>query len=147
MGTRKGLTAAQHNFAQVPKADIPRSSFNRSHGLKTAFDASWIIPIFCDEALPGDTMSLNATLFGRLSTPLHPIMDNLYMDTHFFAVPIRLIWENWQKFNGEQLDPDSSTDFLVPEMSPPTDTAYAAMSLSDFMGIPTEVDNITHVVG
>ena len=97
-----------HSFSQVPHADIPRSQFNRSHGLKTTFDAGKLIPIFVDEALPGDTFNLDMAGFGRLATPIHPLMDNLHLETFFFAVPIRLIWDNWQKFNGEQVDPDRS---------------------------------------
>ena len=91
-----------HTFSNVPNVEIPRSSFNRSHGYKTTFDAGWLVPVFVDEALPGDTFNLNMTAFARLATPIFPIMDNLMMDTFFFAVPMRLIWDNWQKFNGEQ---------------------------------------------
>jgi len=79
----------QHTFSQVPRADIPRSSFDRSHGHKTTFDAGLLIPIYLDEALPGDTFNLRMAAFARLATPLHPFMDNLHLDTHFFAVPVR----------------------------------------------------------
>ena len=80
-----------HQFSQVPKAEIERSSFDRSHGLKTTFDAGYLIPIFCDEALPGDTFNVNMTAFARMATPIFPVMDNIYMETFFFACPIRLI--------------------------------------------------------
>ena len=94
-----------HVFSQVPKAEIPRSSFDRSHGYKTTFDAGLLIPIFVDEALPGDTFNLKMTGFARLATPIFPIMDNMYMETHYFSVPMRLVWDNWQRFNGEQKTP------------------------------------------
>src|SRR6188768_284869 len=94
-----------HQFSQVPKAEIPRSSFDRSHGHKTTFDAGYLIPVFVDEALPGDTFNLSMTVFARLATPLHPIMDNLTIDAHFFAVPLRLVWTNFPKFFGEQENP------------------------------------------
>lgn len=74
----------QHLFSQVPKTEIPRSRFNRSHGLKTTFDAGYLVPILVDEVLPGDTFNLKATLFTRVATLISPIMDNLYMDTFFF---------------------------------------------------------------
>lgn len=128
-----------HNFSQVPQAEIPRSSFNRSHGLKTTFDAGKLIPIFADEALPGDTFNLNMAGFGRLATPIHPIMDNMFLETFFFAVPIRLIWDNWQKFNGEQTDPGDSTDFLVPQVPVPAG-GFTNSSLYDYLGLPTEED-------
>lgn len=132
-----------HQFAQVPNAEIPRSSFDRSHGWKGTFDAGWLIPVFIDEALPGDTFNLRMTGFGRLATPIHPFMDNLFIDSFFFAVPNRLIWDNWQKFNGEQTDPDDSTDFIMPTMTSPVG-GYAVGSLSDTFGIPTEVAGLVH---
>ena len=76
-----------HQFSRVPRADIQRSTFNRSHDLKTTFDAGYLVPIFVDEALPGDTFTLNTTAFGRLATPINPIMDNIHIETFFFAVP------------------------------------------------------------
>jgi hypothetical protein len=132
-----------HNFSQVPKADIQRSSFDRSHGVKTTFDAGKLIPILVDEALPGDTFKLNMTAFARLATPINPIMDNMYMDTHFFAVPMRLLWDNWQKFNGEQVDPGDSIDYLIPTTTSPAG-GYAEGSMSDYFGIPTKVAGLEH---
>jgi len=133
-----------HNFSQVPKADIPRSSFDRSCGHKTSFNAGELIPIYVDEALPGDTFNAKLHAFGRLATPIHPFMDNLFVDTHFFAVPIRLIWDNWERFNGAQTDPGDSTDYLVPTMAAPASTGYANSTLSDYMGIPTEIPDLEH---
>jgi len=131
-----------HTFAQVPKVDIQRSSFDRSHGHKTTLDSAGVLyPIFVDEALPGDTFNMNMTAFARLATPIFPIMDNMFMDTQFFAVPIRLVWDNWQKFNGEQIDPGDSTDFLVPQMTAPAG-GYAPLSIHDYMGLPVGVDGV-----
>src|SRR3954468_21620113 len=98
----RNKSVMKHAFSQVPKAEIPRSSFDRSHGLKTTFDSGYLVPVFVDEALPGDTFHLNMTTFSRLATPLHPIMDNLRLDAFFFAVPLRLLWTNFQRFFGEQ---------------------------------------------
>jgi hypothetical protein len=122
-----------HDFSRVPKADIQRSVFNRDHGLKTTFDAGYLIPIFYDEALPGDTFTMNATGFGRLATPINPFMDNMYIETFFFAVPYRLVWSNWQKFCGEQENPGDSTDYLVPTVT----TTVGEETLYDYLGIPT----------
>jgi len=132
-----------HNFSQIPKADIQRSSFDRSHGVKTTFDAGKLIPILVDEALPGDTFKLNMTAFARLATPINPIMDNMYMDTHFFSVPMRLLWDNWQKFNGEQIDPGDSIDYLIPTTTAPAG-GYAEGSMSDYFGIPTKIAGLEH---
>lgn len=132
-----------HSFSRVPRVNIQRSSFNRSHGGKTTFDAGLLVPIFVDEALPGDTFNLRMFGFSRFATPINPIMDNLRMETFFFAVPIRLIWDNWQRFNGEQLNPGDSIDFTVPQMVSPAG-GYDELSLSDYFGIPTKVASLSH---
>jgi len=134
---------SQHSFAEVPNADIPRSTFVRDHGHKTTFDSGYLIPVFLDEALPGDTMNLSMSAFARLSTPLHPFMDNMFVDSFFFSVPMRLVWDNWQKFNGEQIDPGDSTDFLIPQMVSPGG-GYANGTLHDYFGIPTQVAGLSH---
>lgn len=128
-----------HSFSRVPQIDIPRSTFDRSHGYKTTFDAGYLVPFYVDEALPGDTFSLSAAAFARLATPQKPIMDNMIMDTFFFAVPPRLVWDNWERFNGAQDDPEDSTDFEIPQMVGPDVAAggVANGSLSDYFGIPT----------
>lgn len=131
-----------HNFSQVPSAEIQRSSFNRSHGYKTTFNAGYLVPIYVDEALPGDTFALKMSHFARMSTPITPIMDNLFLDTFFFSVPVRLIWDNFRKFMGEQIDPGDSTSFLVPQIEAPAVTGHTIGSLSDYMGIPTGVANL-----
>lgn len=141
---RRLPSTMQHNFAQVPRVEIPRSKFDRSHGLKTTFDAGYLVPIYVDEALPGDTFALQLNAFARLATPLHPFMDNLYLDTFFFAVPIRLIWDNWERFNGAQDNPDDSTDYLVPTMRAPSNGGYEIGSLSDYLTIPTGVPDLEH---
>lgn len=132
---------ARHQFQETPKANIQRSSFNRSHMLKTTFDASSLIPIFCDEVLPGDTFNLRASLFGRLATPQKPIMDNLYLETFFFFVPNRLVWDNWEKFCGAQDNPGDSTDFSIPTRITGSPTVGG---LYDYFGLPTGQANIEH---
>lgn len=129
-----------HSFSQVPEANIPRSVFNRSHGYKTMFNSGLLIPFYVDEALPGDSFNLKATLFARMATPIVPFMDNLYLDVFYFAVPIRLVWDNFQKFMGERPTPSAGvydpTDYLVPTVTSPSG-GFAIESLSDYFGLPT----------
>lgn len=132
-----------HAFSQVPRADIPRSSFDRSHGHKTTFNAGYLVPVFVDEALPGDTFNLSMTGFGRLATPIHPFMDNVYIDSFFFAVPNRLVWDNWERFNGAQDNPEDSTDFVVPTITSPVG-GYGANTIYDYFGLPTEIAGLEH---
>lgn len=125
-----------HQFAMVPRADIPRAAFNIDFTHKTTFDAGYLIPIFCEEVLPGDAFKVHMTAFARLATPIFPIMDNLHMDTFFFFVPNRLVWSNWTKFMGEQENPDDSTSFVVPQHLMPAG-GYVGGSIQDYFGLPT----------
>lgn len=138
---------SSHQFSQVPKAEIPRAQFNRSSTVKTTFDAGKLIPFFCDEVLPGDTFNLKATLVARFTTLAVPIMDNMYLDTQFFFVPNRLLWENWKKFMGEQKNPGDSTDYLVPQLlspvSPSGPAGFENQSLFDYLGVPTQVQGLS----
>lgn len=131
-----------HQFSQVPRADIPRSRFNRSHGYKTTFDAGYLVPFYVDEALPGDTFSCNCSILARLATPIVPIMDNMFLDTFFFAVPIRLIWEHWEQFNGQQDFPGASNDYLIPQQTAPAG-GWPVGSLEDYFGLPTGVSGLS----
>jgi hypothetical protein len=125
-----------HNFAMVPRADIPRSRFSMQKTLKTTFDSGLIVPILCEEVLPGDTFNVNVTMFGRLATPIFPVMDNLHLDSFFFFVPNRLVWTNWVKFMGEQDNPSDSISYTIPQQVSPAG-GYAIGSLQDYLGLPT----------
>lgn len=134
--------SVQHLFSQVPTAQIPRSKFNRSHGLKTTFDSGYLVPIFVDEVLPGDTFSMDCTLFARVATLISPIMDNMYMDTFWFFVPERLLFEHFENMCGQQDNPTDSTDYLFPTVKSPTGTGFEVGSLADYFGLPTGVPNL-----
>ena len=134
MGQRSVM---KHQFSRVPQAQIPRSQFDRSHGYKTTFDAGLLIPCFVDEVLPGDTMNLRMNALCRMATPIFPIMDNIFLETFFFFVPNRLVWDNWQKFNGEQDNPGDSTDFVVPKLAAPV--TVTEQSLPNYFGLPIGV--------
>jgi len=128
------MARKDHQFSQTKTAEIPRSSFDLSHGLKTTFNAGLLIPILSLEVLPGDTINLRASLFGRLATPIKPILDNLFLETFFFFTPYRQVWDNWTKFNGEQISPGDSTDFVVPIHQ--NSSPVAEGQLGDYLGVP-----------
>lgn len=132
---------SQSHFSQIPKADIQRSQFDRSHSYKTTLEPNDLVPVFIDEALPGDTINLRMNTFARMATPIVPLMDNLTLDSFFFSIPLRLIWDNWQRFNGEQDSPGDSTDFEVPQITPPIG-GWKAGDLGDYFGLPTGVGGL-----
>jgi len=125
-----------HQFAMVPRADIPRSKFDVQSAHKTTLDSGYLVPVYVNEVLPGDTFNFKMTAFARMATPIYPIMDNMILDSFFFFVPNRLIWNNWQKFMGEQNNPGDSTSYVVPTTTSP-EGGYAVNSLQDYMGLPT----------
>jgi len=132
----RNKSVSSHQFAMIPKAEIPRSSFDTQYAHKTTFDGGYLVPIYCDEVLPGDMHNVKATMFARLATPLFPVMDNLHLDTFFFFVPNRLVWTNWVKFMGEQQNPGDSISYVVPQITSSAG-GYAVGSIFDHFGLPT----------
>nr|WAE43464.1 MAG: major capsid protein [Microviridae sp.] len=133
-------SAMQHSFSQIPRIEIPRSVFNRSHAYKTTFNVGQLIPFLVDEALPGDTFKVNATIFTRLATPTVPFMDNLWLETFYFAVPNRLLWEHWVNFQGEVVDPNTtSIQYINPVIE---EVTASEQSMFDYMGIPINVNYV-----
>lgn len=140
----KSTTNTQNHFANIESPNVQRSTFDRSSGFKADFDAGKLIPFFFDAAVPGDTFKAETHLFGRLNTPIKPIMDNMYIDVHYFSVPHRLVWDNFKRFMGERPNPDSTTDFLMPEIDL-TLRQFASYSNGDYLGLPTLTNNITGI--
>ena len=126
----------QAHFSQLPRADVERSTFDRSHPWKGTMNAGKIIPMFCDEVLPGDTYEMGTTAFMRLATPLKPFMDNVAADLHYFFVPNRLVWDNWQKFMGERENPsDDPSTLTVPRGSTANNLEGTVF---DYLGFPIQ---------
>lgn len=120
----------------------PRSKFDRSHQLLTTINEGDLVPIYCDEVLPGDTARVRLNGLIRMSTPIYPIMDNCYMDTYFFFVPCRLLWEHWENMFGE-----NDTDYWAEKTEYSTPTCQFGIakglqngSIGDYFGLPTNID-------
>ena len=128
----RNIRVNQLHFAMVPQANIRRSVFDRSHVYKTTFNEGQLIPYFVDEVIPGDTFTLNPVEFCRLATPVVPFMDNIYIESFFFFVPSRLVYDKWVNLCGEQENPEDSTDYLVPTVAL---TGDMTNKLPDYMGI------------
>lgn len=121
----------------------PRSKFDRSHQLLTTINEGELVPIYCDEVLPGDTAQVRLNGLIRMSTPIYPIMDNCYMDTYFFFVPCRLLWDHWENMFGEN-DTNywaEKTEYSTPKCSIGTEKGIQSGSIGDYFGLPTKVNN------
>lgn len=131
-----------HDFSRIPKADINMSTFDRSHGVKTAFDSGYLVPIFLDEVLPADTYEVKASMLAKMLSPMVSApMDNIFLETQWFYVPTRLVWNNFVKMMGERRNPKDSIDFVVPFLNS-GEEGFATGSLADYFGIPVNVPNL-----
>lgn len=135
---------ATSRFAVNPNVDIKRSTFYQKYGIKTSFNAGQLIPLDWQEVLPGDTFSVDMACVVRMSTPIHPIMDDIWLDTYFFFVPARLCWNHWKEFMGENTTSawEQETEYEIPQITAPTG-GWAKGSIMDYMGIPTKVNNLS----
>ena len=131
----------ESHFSELPAIDIQRSIFDRSHTHKTSFDAGELIPIFIDEVLPGDTFRITTQKVIRAQTMLTPIMDNMYLDTYFFFIPMRLVWNHWAEFFGENTSSPwiQQTTYSIPQISSPNNglDGFDVGTIADYLGIPT----------
>lgn len=111
-----------NHFGNAPIKSIGRSSFKRPYSHKTTFNTGDIVPIYADEVLPGDTAKVHTAMLVRMTTPINPVMDNAWIDTYFFFIPRRLVWEHWREFMGENTT-DAWTqeiEYTIPQLKAPT---------------------------
>lgn len=134
----------ESRFSTLPNINIQRSKFSRPFQHKTTFNAGELIPIFCDEVLPGDTFTMDMASLVRMSTPIFPTMDNAFLDTYFFFVPTRLLWEHWKEFNGENSSGywTQQVEYQIPQLNAST-VGFDKGSIGDYFGLPTDVTNIS----
>ncbi|AXH74843.1 MAG: major capsid protein [Microviridae sp.] len=135
----------ESHFSLTPHVDISRSRFDRSASLKTSFNAGDVVPFFLDEVLPGDTFSVDTSKVVRMQTLLTPMMDNVYLDTYYFFVPNRLVWDHWKEFCGENTESAwiPATEYIMPQITSPADKGWNVGTLADYFGIPTGVAGLS----
>ena len=135
----------ESHFSLAPHVDISRSRFDRSASLKTSFNVGDVVPFFLDEVLPGDTFSVDTSKVVRMQTLLTPMMDNVYLDTYYFFVPNRLVWDHWKQFCGENTESAwiPETEYTMPQITSPASSGWAVGTLADYFGIPTGVPGLS----
>lgn len=135
----------ESHFSLAPHVNISRSRFDRSASLKTSFNVGDVIPFFLDEVLPGDTFSVDTCKVVRMQTLLTPMMDNVYLDTYYFFVPNRLVWDHWKQFCGENTESAwiPETEYTMPQITAPADSGWSVGTLADYFGIPTGVKGLS----
>lgn len=136
------------HFSQIPGVEKQRSRFERSNEYKTAYNTGDLIPAYCDEVLPGDTITMDFNHVTRMTTPIAPVMDEAAMDVYAFFVPCRLIWNHWREFWGENNSThwEQPVEYEIPSINAPSG-GWNVGSLADYLGIPTgiELEGVNHL--
>nr|CDL66947.1 unnamed protein product [uncultured bacterium] len=134
----------ESHFSLLPHVDISRSRFDRSSSIKTTFNAGDVVPFFLEEVLPGDTFSVDSSKVVRMQTLLTPMMDNVYLDTYYFFVPNRLVWQHWKEFCGENNESAwiPQTEYAIPQLKSPVG-GFEVGTIADYFGLPTGVANLS----
>ena len=133
----------ESHFGNIPSKDIRRSKLKMPFRHLTSFNTGDIIPIFHTEVLPGDTFKLNESMIIRMTTPIAPVLDNAWIDTYYFFVPNRLVWEHWREFMGEN-NTDAwtqETEYTVPKTTAP-EHGWTKGSIASYMGARINTDNV-----
>lgn len=135
----------ESHFALNPtRIDMSRSTFDRSSSVKTSFNVGDIVPFFLEEVLPGDTFNIRTSKVVRMQTLLTPMMDNIYLDSYYFFVPNRLVWNHWKEFNGENTESAwiPTTEYSIPQITSPSG-GWSVGTIADYFGLPTGVENLS----
>lgn len=133
------------HFALNPtRIDMSRSTFDRNSSVKTSFNVGDIVPFYVDEVLPGDTFDIDTSKVIRMPSLLTPIMDNLYLDTYYFFVPNRIVWQHWKELMGENNESAwiPSTEYEIPQITAPSG-GWNIGTIADYMGVPTGVSGLS----
>ncbi len=134
----------ESHFSSLPNVSIGRSRFDRSSSVKTSFNVGRLIPFYVDEVLPGDTFKVKTSKVVRMQPLVAPIMDNVYLDTYYFFVPNRLVWNHWRELMGENTESAwiPETEYNVPQVTAPS-IGWRAGTIADYMGIPIDVPGLS----
>jgi hypothetical protein len=131
------------DFRKSPSVNVQRSRINLDETYTTTFDCDKIYPCYRKLLYPGDQFKIDTTAVLKLLSPLgKPVMDNLHLDFHWFAVPLRLLWDNWPAFMGDK-EPSDDTEYSIPQLTTPGASSYPVGSLWDYFGLPTDVTHLT----
>lgn len=117
-----------------------RNLFDLSHEVKLTCNMGNLVPIMCEEVVPGDVFRVSSDMVVRMAPMLAPIMHNVNVYTHFFFVPNRIIFDDWEKFITGGEDGQDAT--VAPTITTPVG-GFGTSSLADYLGVPTGVAGLS----
>nr|DAO66048.1 MAG TPA: Major capsid protein [Microviridae sp.] len=133
-------------FAQEATIDIPRAKWETNHNHKTTFNNGWLVPFFVDtDIIPGMTIKNKTAVLIRMSTPKYPVMDNLFLDTYYFKIPIWTIWPTFKQFMGENEDGAwaNTVDYQIPMFKTTSTQKVTVNDTNCYMGIPLGIAGLS----
>ena len=126
----------------VPSVRRPRNNFNKSHRVAMTMKVGLLHPVDIVEVLPGETWRYKPASLSRLTTTLiRPIMDDMYLDTYSFFVPLRILYDKLENVFGDvkpsaYADPELAT---IPGIPPRTPFQVTPGSVADYLGLPSSL--------
>ena len=124
-------------FSKIQKTKIKSNTFDLSHDRKFSMNMGFLVPQLVLETVPGDNFKLSTSQMARFAPLVSPVMHQISVYTHFFFVPNRLLWSNWESFitGGE----DGADASVFPTVQDAGADVYG--SLTDYLGIPVHQRN------
>lgn len=134
---------SESHFGNIPSKDIKRSRFYRPCRHETTMNAGDLVPIYRDEVLPGDTVQIKEAEVIRMTTPITPVMDNAWIDTYYFFVPQRLVWDHWEEFMGENKTDawTQKVEYTMPKTEAP-EGGWQKGTIASYLGARMYTDDI-----
>lgn len=117
-------------FQSVLLPKVQQSRFDLSHDIKTSFQMGELIPTCCMEVLPGDKFTISIENMLRFAPLIAPVMHRVRVATHYFFVPNRILWPQWDEWITGNLD------VAAPKMTIATGNQFAKGSVPDYLGYP-----------
>lgn len=130
------MAKSDFKFGTVPKVNYRRSKFDLSFNKRFSMSVGSLYPFYLQEIYPGDTFKVNAKSVIRTSSAfLKPVMDNLFLDTYYFFVPNRLVYDKWAQVMGENTQSAWApvTETRVPVLASST---VSSKTVADYLGLP-----------
>lgn len=119
---------------------LESSRFDLTHERTLSMDMGKLVPILLEEILPGDEFSVKTDMLVRMAPMLAPMMHRVNVYTHYFFVPSRILWTEWENFiTGGADGADASVHPTI--AAPSSGGGFALNTLADFLGAPTGINS------
>ncbi len=134
-------------YGVIDTIESPRSSWERNFNHKTSFNAGYLVPFYVNmDIVPGTTIKNSTSIICRMSTPMFPTMDNLYLDLYYFKCSKFWYWEHWRAMMGEnELGAwAQEVEYTEPKITTTTERPSTVNDMMTYIGVPMGVANLKY---